>query len=221
MKEKQLSWALIIATYNRQDVLVQCILHTLNQTYLPAEIIIIDASDNWNRSHEVLSKILDKHNNIRFVYEPAKIKSTTTQRNQGIDLSLSDIAFLIDDDSMMFPDCAEHIMTIYNSDIDGKIAGVAAEDTNALPPSIDNIDDSSINFKTLDQIPLKKTGGKKWDFLPKDFIFKFIRKKILMMDIYQMYVPSKIGYPLLTISLSQQILMKIMFLHVISSQAMP
>jgi GT2 family glycosyltransferase len=57
----------------------------------------------------------------------------TAQRNQGIALADADVLFLIDDDSLMYADCAEIFMAVYEADRDGSIAGVKAAEAGHPP----------------------------------------------------------------------------------------
>ena len=196
MEKKKLSWALIVATFNRHDVLLQCVRYTLQQTCLPSEIIIIDASDNWQRTKKSIEKLLADFLTIKFIYESATIKSTTTQRNQGISLSNSDIVFLIDDDSIMYSDCAQNILDIYSSDVNSKIAGVAAEHTGILPQLFNKDDNLHIKDNPVALISSRKTGTPKWHSVVfRGVFYRFLRKKIFMMDIYEMLVTNELGYP--------------------------
>ena len=48
-------------------------------------------------------------------------------------LQTHEILFLLDDDSFMYPDCAERIMAVYDADADGLVGGIQTGVT-ALPP---------------------------------------------------------------------------------------
>jgi len=41
-----LSWAVVIATYQREKILPQCLKLAIGQTRQPSEVIVVDASDN-------------------------------------------------------------------------------------------------------------------------------------------------------------------------------
>ena len=45
-----LSWSIVVATYNRPDVLKISIELALNQTLRPKEVIIVDASEYWRET---------------------------------------------------------------------------------------------------------------------------------------------------------------------------
>jgi len=146
----KLSWALVIPTYQREPVLLRC-LHFAAQQTLPAkEIIVIDASPDWDITRKkVMDELASNSPAIHWQYLPAKRASSAAQRNQGIELATADIVFLIDDDSFMYSDCAEHILRIYAKDTALQVAGIMPK-LEALPPSeseselenADNVNDS-------------------------------------------------------------------------------
>src|SRR5438046_10167125 len=108
-----LSWSLVIATYNRQDVLPRCLALAARQTRPPLEIIVVDASPDWAATRaRVLTTLAVPHPPIRWEYVQACRRSGSAQRNQGVRLSRADIVFLIDDDSLMYPDRAEQILRV-------------------------------------------------------------------------------------------------------------
>ncbi len=45
-------WALVLSTYRRRDVLMLCLQAALAQTRPPAEIIIVDASADWEETRD-------------------------------------------------------------------------------------------------------------------------------------------------------------------------
>lgn len=124
---KPLTWALVIATYQREHILPRCLRLAAQQTRAPKEIIVVDASPGWETTRDLIRQQLSaSYPHIKLIYVQAKCPSSTAQRNQGIDLSNSDVLFLIDDDSLMYPDCAEEIMRVYEADVDEVIQGVSA-----------------------------------------------------------------------------------------------
>lgn len=146
-----LSWALVVATYQREKILPQCLKLAVEQTRPPSEVIVIDASDNWETTrNQVIAEIAATAPHIRWEYVPAKQRGLPLQRNQGIDLATADILFLIDDDSLMYPDCAEQIMRIYEADSDGVVKGIQAAIVDALPSADIVINDTA------------KAAGWKW-----------------------------------------------------------
>jgi len=181
MSEKTLSWGLVVATYQREKILPQCISLATQQTRKPDEIIIVDASDNWNetRTH-IMTAIAAAHPDIRWIYVPAHQRGLPHQRNQGIDLATADILFLLDDDSLMTPTCAEEIMQVYEADEARRVMGVQAALIDTLPGE----------FVVQDE--QKATGSKGWQeqWLPLiGGIQRFVWKHIFLMNNEVLCVP--------------------------------
>ena len=129
-----LTWALVVATYQREQILPLCLKLAVEQTRPPVEVIVVDASDHWEQTRDrVLAEIAKDHPKIRWEYVAAKQRGLPLQRNQGLDLATADIVFLIDDDSLMYPDCAEQIMRVYEADSALRVVGVQAALAEAMP----------------------------------------------------------------------------------------
>src|SRR5262245_220356 len=129
-----LSWSLVIATYNRQDVLLRCLALAAQQTRPPLEIIVVDASPDWTAARErVMAELAVHRPHIHWHYVEARHRSSAGQRNQGVRLATADVVFLIDDDSLMYSDCAEHILPIYEADTQGQVAAIMADEATTPP----------------------------------------------------------------------------------------
>ncbi len=132
--DSQLTWALVIPTYQREAVLLRCLQFAAQQTLLPKQIIVVDASPNWEETrNKVVQGLVAQHPKIDWQYMRAKRASSATQRNQGIARVTADIVFLIDDDSFMYPECAEEVLRLYAQDTAHKVAGIMPK-LEALPP---------------------------------------------------------------------------------------
>jgi GT2 family glycosyltransferase len=106
------------------------------QTRAAKEIIVVDASPRWDQTKEqVIADFAETKCTVPLVYVKAITPSLTAQRNQGIQLTTSDVVFLFDDDSLMYPQCAEEILKVYEADTDGKIMGVSAIPVS-VPPEL-------------------------------------------------------------------------------------
>lgn len=129
-----MDWSLCIATLNRQDALLRTLEFAAAQTVPPAQIVIVDVSDDWQESRTKAQAVLAAHPDITLDYITSDIRSSATQRNRGLQLCKHDIVFLIDDDSFMYPDCAEEILKVYTADKTHEVACVAAVLRPELPP---------------------------------------------------------------------------------------
>jgi hypothetical protein len=122
-----LDWTLVICTLDRFAVLRQALRTAVSQTRLPRQIIIVDASSNWSQCRdEVLREFGSLHPSMEWIYLGSEQRSLTHQRNLGLRSCTSEIVFLFDDDSFMFPDCAAEIMSVYEHDVEHRIGGVSA-----------------------------------------------------------------------------------------------
>jgi len=134
MSPNSLTWSLAIATYKREHILPRCLRLAAKQTRPPKEVIVVDASPDWETTRDIIGQEFGRFfPHIPLNYVKAKRASSTAQRNQAIDLATGDVLFLIDDDSLMYPDCAAEIMKVYEADVDRAIQGVSAIH-NPTPP---------------------------------------------------------------------------------------
>lgn len=148
---QKLNWAVVIPTYKRQAILLRCLHFVAQQTLPPKEIIVVDASPDWEMTcHKVKHELATQHPAIHWQYLPAKRASSAAQRNQGIEQATADIVFLIDDDSFMYPDCAEEVIRIYAQDTAHQVAGIMPK-LEALPPN----HQSDSQFKDTKEVPKK------------------------------------------------------------------
>jgi GT2 family glycosyltransferase len=137
MSDNSLAWALVIATYKRGHILPRCLRLAAKQTRPPSEVVVVDASPDWDKTRDLMvEEFRTVHPEIPITYVQANLPSSTAQRNQGVALASADVLFLIDDDSLMYPDCAEAVMQVYEADVDRCIQGVSAVSV-PTPPDVD------------------------------------------------------------------------------------
>lgn len=146
-----LSWALIVPTYERKDVLIRSLRLAARQTRPPGEIIVIDSShDAKDTKSAIMKELALTFSHIRWEYLSIEKPSTTAQRNRGVRSSSSDICFLFDDDTLMYSDCAENIMEIYEADQQEDIAGIGATLKQNPPKEVEECGDRSTD---IGQVP--------------------------------------------------------------------
>ncbi|MBM0740904.1 glycosyltransferase family 2 protein [Phormidium sp. CLA17] len=186
---KPLSWGLVIATYRREKILSQCLQLAVEQTQRPSEIIVIDASDDWQSTRsQVIGEIASKYPEIRWTYQAASQRGLTLQRNQGLELATADITFLFDDDSLMYPTCAEEIMRVYETDTEGLVKGVQSALASTLPSDI-----------TVDDVR-KAVGSYRDQWIPGIAPFqRFIWRHLFLMDSDFLCIPYDGHFPSYTI----------------------
>lgn len=186
--QNHLTWGLVISTYNREKVLPLCLELAVKQSRLPIEIVVVDASDHWQDTrNQVMADIAVHAPDIRWVYEAAEQRSICLQRNQGIKLATADVLFLIDDDSLMYPTCAEEIMRVYEADTEGAIAGVQAAAVEHPPTDITITDNR------------KQTGSASEFLTPHSGLLGelkgWIWKHVFLMDGRKLFLPYDGDFP--------------------------
>jgi len=133
-----LTWALVIATHMREHILPRCLRLAVQQTRPPRDLVVVDASPGWEKTRDaVQAEIAMAHPKIHWTYVAAEKRSSASQRNQGVRLTTADVVFLIDDDSLMYPDCAEQVMRVYEADGKRAVAGVNAMHVPMPPDQAD------------------------------------------------------------------------------------
>ncbi|MEC4802829.1 MAG: glycosyltransferase [Jaaginema sp. PMC 1079.18] len=133
-----LTWSGLIPTLNRGNILRNSLPTFINQTRLPKQIIIIDASDNWQESKaEVENIIAQSQPEVECVYLQSEIKSIAYQANLGAEKCSSDILIILDDDSFPYPNYAEELLKVYESDREGIIGGTCGRLMATPPDKID------------------------------------------------------------------------------------
>lgn len=170
---KTLQWSLIVCTFKREKVLPRCIRCALASTRQPSQIIIVDASPYWDTTRDaILNEFAAAHPGVSFHYLQARRASLTAQRNQGLEIATGDISFMIDDDSLLFPDTAEKVMAIYDQDLDNQVVALT-------PVFVPEVPDASLGIVTPGHPTQGHIGHKEWE--SKNPLRKFFRK-ILWSD---------------------------------------
>lgn len=181
--DQTLTWGLCVATLNRMDVLAECIRAALGQTRPPAEIVIVDASDDWEEHRTHIAPLVEG-TGTRLTYTGSPKRSSAVQRNVGLARLGTDVAFLIDDDSIMEPGCAEAVLAVYEQDPHRRVAAVAAvatvgpaEKITEVAPAPDSVERKDISSLRHRRTGLFASGPMRW-----------IRREILMMSTDRMFV---------------------------------
>lgn len=104
---------------------------------------------------------------------------------QNIDLATTDVVFLIDDDSLMFPDCADEVMRVYEADSQGMISSVAISESSLIPGDAPIQDDQkSVGY-----------SRKMRNILQGNAAFQWFWRKVLLMDICELWIPYDGKFP--------------------------
>lgn len=156
----------IIPTANRATVLAEMIASLAAQSHQPAEIIIIDSSENGETDVVAHSK----YNNLQSIiqYFKATDKGAATQRNQGIEKANHPFIFFMDDDIIFEKDCVQAIWNAINSKENA--AGVNAMITNQRYHTPGRF--TSLMYRLMSGKKLESYAGKcigpAWNLLPED-----------------------------------------------------
>ncbi len=123
----------VIATRNRPDDLLNTVRSLVAQTVLPAELVIVDSSDDTPTRPEI--EELCSSAGIKLDYHHPAPRGLTVQRNVGIDRSSGDPVFFVDDDVWMDPDCHEEVLKEYER-WGPELGGVRATPKRPARPSL-------------------------------------------------------------------------------------
>lgn len=100
----------VIPTRNRWRNLQETLTSLLAQTKLPAEIIVIDASDTTPANNEIepfIHQALSGGASLR--WEAASLQGAAPQRNQGYAFATQPFVHFMDDDIIMEQDCLQRL----------------------------------------------------------------------------------------------------------------
>jgi glycosyltransferase involved in cell wall biosynthesis len=150
-----LTWSLTIATYRRHEVLMRSLRLAVRQTRPPVEIVVVDGSPNWQEGRERAAAVVGGACPLRF--EPADRISSAAQRNQAIRLASGDVVFALDDDSLMYLDCAEEVMRVYEADSGGLVAGVCPVLVE-IPPDVPSVN-GQVAARERGVVPVQGRGA--------------------------------------------------------------
>lgn len=156
----------VVPTANRSSVLRVTLESVAQQSFQPAEIIVIDASEDDLTMQLCTKPTLGLASVIR--YEKAKQKGAATQRNQAVDIAVNNVIFFFDDDIRMQEACIERIWTCLQSD--RSIGAVNAMIINQRYHSPGKV--TRFMYRILSGVNLHSYAGKcigpAWNLLPDD-----------------------------------------------------
>jgi glycosyltransferase involved in cell wall biosynthesis len=140
LKNRPLSWSLIIPTYNRRSVLLDALRSAVDQTRKPKEIIVVDSSADAAETKQLVEEgLATKYPDIVWKYIISSNRSSAIQRNEGLDCCTGDIVFFMDDDCLMYSDYAAILMSVFDADPEGIFAGLQGSLTE-IPPDAPETD---------------------------------------------------------------------------------
>lgn len=117
---------MLIATYNRPELLTTCLAHLDRQTVTPSRIIVVDSSTD-DRSAQVAAA----HGGVVYLRNPLGRGHTATSRSIGVAAAGDvDVIAFIDDDAFADPDWLEQLLRRYD---DPRVGGVGGRASNGIP----------------------------------------------------------------------------------------
>lgn len=168
----------VIPTYGRAEILPLTVRALAMQDPRPRRVVVIDATPNMADYSDTLRSEAD---GIELIHEPAEARSITAQRNQGVRHAAGGVVFLIDDDSLLYPGCAEAVLKAYAADEAGEVVGVSPALVPTPPPAF---------AEELGGIQQKRRGSAGWlSRLPLGGLRDFIRRQVVLLDNETSFIP--------------------------------
>jgi GT2 family glycosyltransferase len=152
------------------------------------EVVVIDASDYWEDTrYTIIESIATKYPQVRWTYERARSRSSTTQRNQALEHASADVLFFMDDDSLMYPSCAEEVMRVYEADSAKQVAGVQGNACD-LPP----VDVESAGGRKRTGTASENHQAGRGLLAP---LTQWLWRNVLLMDATKLFLPYDGAFP--------------------------
>jgi len=105
--------SIILPTFNRADILEECLNHVVSQDYDNWELIIIDDCSQ-DETKEIATKFSKKYPNIKY-FRNSINKGLPASRNIGILESTHNLVFFIEDDLFLNKSCLRILAETYNT----------------------------------------------------------------------------------------------------------
>lgn len=118
----------VVPTLHRPHVFARALASLLAQGILPAELIVVDASDDMATRAEVEAFAVQVRGACDVRWMSADIRGAAAQRNQGVAAASQPYLWFFDDDIVFEPKCVARLWRAIDSD--GSLGGVSAMITN-------------------------------------------------------------------------------------------
>ena len=120
-----LTFGVVICTYNRPDLIIQCLESWQKSNRLPNQFIVVDATHNAGEYRQkLLSKFPKLFSDSRSLYLTTDTPGLTKQRNLGLKHIETDIVCFADDDAFVTPDYSTKILEVFELDRQKQVGGV-------------------------------------------------------------------------------------------------
>lgn len=115
--------SIVVPTKDRHEYLDRCLRTIVEQTALPAEVLVVSASQNARLDKNLCEKYSARSTGISFI-EIDSPPGSALQRNVGIRMASGDVICFLDDDVTIAPTYLAELSAIYAGDTACRIGGV-------------------------------------------------------------------------------------------------
>lgn len=154
-EEKKPSVSIVMATYNRADLIGETLESIIKQTYKDWECIIVDDGSTDNVS-DIIEPFIKQDNRIKYYNRSADhLKGCSGCRNFGVKLAKGDFVIFFDDDDIVHPanlSTCIRILRDTRKDFCRYQRGVFYDKFEETYPIQENLDYEEININNLEQV---------------------------------------------------------------------
>lgn len=118
VNQRKESISVVVAVYNIEDYICECVDSIINQTIQPEEIILVD-DGSTDRSSVLCDEYAEKNTNIRVIHQ--KNAGLSAARNTGIEHAQGVWVYFVDGDDILAPDVIESflaVLTAHEGDVE-------------------------------------------------------------------------------------------------------
>lgn len=118
VNQRKESISVVVAVYNIEDYICECVDSIINQTIQPEEIILVD-DGSTDRSSALCDEYAEKNTNIRVIHQ--KNAGLSAARNTGIEHAQGVWVYFVDGDDILAPDVIESflaVLTAHEGDVE-------------------------------------------------------------------------------------------------------
>lgn len=133
---------IVVAIYNIEDYLLQCLNSLVRQSYQNLDIILIDDGstdgsgkicDDFLKNFKASNQSKDKKTTIRVIHQ--QNQGLSAVRNNGLKHARADFIAFVDGDDYLEPDYIEKMVDAFADDVDIVVCGYHEQGKNVLPPA--------------------------------------------------------------------------------------
>lgn len=118
VNQRKESISVVVAVYNIEDYICECVDSIINQTIQPEEIILVD-DGSTDRSSALCDEYAEKNTNIRVIHQ--KNAGLSAARNTGIEHAQGVWVYFVDGDDILAPDVIGSflaVLTAHEGDVE-------------------------------------------------------------------------------------------------------